>query len=448
VASGGFRCLPPLERLLIFGVRASYMESFKNYLVREGIDPEGYLEFELPLWHNEAFLKENLVIPKVPDESHFRRKQSLLLVPDGRLRQVTLDLSTKLSSIRMADTLIEETGHTEATIGQLNGALPLLRWDSLYLALLDYARERGYRNLAIAPETPRAVLSHAQPPLYEITAPKNIFHPATRGDWEKLQDAALTILQKYTDAFYRSRQKRYETEHMERDRVRKDHPNMREPYRVQVPRSNARLAQAVMDLCARGARQVWHEVEDLKNIFFDRHLYQPLLVRKGNEEVGITPPPLEDSEQQFVEKLRAHWQALPEAAQNKRKLFLLRNLTRGHGIGFYEFEGFFPDFILWLVQGAAQRVIFVEPHGMQHESAISHKKRLFEDIREYTKAIVEADKKRKITFDSWVVSKTLFAALRKNFSDDGRTPWTLDQFHDAHIVFAEEPNYIDRIIGP
>ena len=64
---------------------------------------------------------------------------------------------------------------------------------------------------------------------------------------------------------------------------------------------------------------------------------------------------------------------------------------------------------------------------MQHESAISHKKRLFEDIREYTKAIVEADKRRNITFDSWVVSKTPFVALRKNFSDDGRIPWTLDR---------------------
>ena len=30
------------------------------------------------------------------------------------------------------------------------------------------------------------------------------------------------------------------------------------------------------------------------------------------------------------------------------------------------------------------------------------------------------------------------SAIRKNFTDDGRTPWTLDQFHNAHIVFAEE----------
>lgn len=440
--------LAPLERLLIFGVRASYMESFKNYLVREGIDPEGYLEFELPLWHNDAFLKEILVIPKVPEETQFRRKKSLLLAADGRLRQVKLDLSTKLSSIRMGDTLIEEAGHTEAVTGQLNGALALLRWDHLYLSLLDYARAREYHNLAISPETPKAILTQTAPALYEITAPKTIFSPTTTADWQRLQAAALTILQKYTDTFYRSRQKRFETEHMERDRVRKDHPNMREPYRVQVPRSNARLAQAIKDLCAGGPRRIWHEVEDLKNIYFDRHIYQPLLVQKGNEELGINPAPLEESEQQFVEKLRAHWHALPEPQKNKRKLFLLRNLSRGHGIGFYEFEGFFPDFILWLVEGTAQHVIFVEPHGMQHEAAISQKKRLFEDIREYTKAIVESDKKRKITFDSWVVSKTAFVALRKNFTDDGRTPWTLDQFHAAHIVFAQETDYMQRIVGP
>lgn len=187
--------------------------------------------------------------------------------------------------------------------------------------------------------------------------------------------------------------------------------------------------------------------KDLKNIYFDRHLYQPLVVNRGNEELSITPPPLEESERAFVEKLRAHWGSLPKPTRKSQKLYLLRNLSRGHGIGFYEAEGFFPDFILWIVEGKAQRVIFVEPHGMQHESAISHKKRLFEDIRTYTKGIVEADKKRKLTFDAWIVSKTAYIDLRNYFSDDGKTPWTLAQFHDAHIVFAEEEDYVTRIVA-
>ena len=95
--------LPSLERLFVFGVRANYMRSFKEDLLREGVDPEGYWEFELPLWKNTKFLEERLVIPNVPDESKFRLAESPVLIPDDRLRrQVKLDLSTRLSSLRMA----------------------------------------------------------------------------------------------------------------------------------------------------------------------------------------------------------------------------------------------------------------------------------------------------------------------------------------------------------
>jgi len=34
-----------------------------------------------------------------------------------------------------------------------------------------------------------------------------------------------------------------------------------------------------------------------------------------------------------------------------------------------------------------------------------------------------------------------------NFSDDGKTPWIRDQFHAAHIVFAEEERYVDDILA-
>src|SRR6266487_1353970 len=104
--------------------------------------------------------------------------------------------------------------------------------------------------------------------------------------------------------------------------------------------------------------------------------------------------------------------ALSPAEQATRKIYLLRNLTRGSGVGFYEAEGFFPDFILWMIKGKEQRVIFVEPHGMQYETAVSPRTRLFEDIRDYTKSIVKADKARDVSFDAWIVSKTPFVGLR------------------------------------
>ena len=440
------KVLPSLERLLIFGIRATYMQSFKDYLTREGVDPDGYWVFELPLWKNTEFLKENLVIPAVPEEAEFRAMNSLVLKPDGGTKPVKLDLSSRVSSVRMGQELQTETAQTQCITGQLNGALPMLNWNELYLGLVEYIRQRGFHNLALSPEVPRQILSNTNPALHELTAPEEIFHPKTIADWHRLQEAALSLLQKYTDAYYRNRQKRYETENMTADRVSEDHPNMRDPYRVRVPRSQAVLAKAIKELCQKGPKQIWREMEDLRNIYFDRHLYQPLLVRKGNEEVPISPSPLVESEQHFVDNLRKYWTGLRAAEQNAKKLYVLRNLSRGHGVGFYEAESFFPDFIIWIVESKAQHVLFVEPHGMQYESAVSHKKRLFEEIRIYTKRVVEADKKRKLTFDAWIVSKTQYIKLRTYFSDDGKTPWTLEQFHNFHIVFQEETDYIARIL--
>jgi len=54
------------------------------------------------------------------------------------------------------------------------------------------------------------------------------------------------------------------------------------------------------------------------------------------------------------------------------ELFLLRNLSRGAGIGFFEERGFYPDFILWIKNGTCQHIVFVEPHGMLHAAAYVH----------------------------------------------------------------------------
>ena len=49
--------------------------------------------------------------------------------------------------------------------------------------------------------------------------------------------------------------------------------------------------------------------------------------------------------------------------------FLLRNLTRGKGVGFFDSSGFYPDFILWVKGKDGQRIVFIDPHGMRQEKA-------------------------------------------------------------------------------
>ncbi len=58
------------------------------------------------------------------------------------------------------------------------------------------------------------------------------------------------------------------------------------------------------------------------------------------------PAGLKPSEREFVRKLRDYVKAKASESLADKQVFLLRNLSGGRGVGFFENEGFYPDFIL------------------------------------------------------------------------------------------------------
>ena len=160
-----------------------------------------------------------------------------------------------------------------------------------------------------------------------------------------------------------------------------DHLNCKFTYKVRVPQKLATVApQFIRDLqalIAQCPKQNWTGQEAVLAVRnFGEHLYQPLVLDAGinprtphaaeKQQLAITPPPLAASEQDFVEMLRDYWLANAATVHAGESMYLLRNLSRGKGVGFFESEGFFPDFILWhrTVDGR-QRLVFIEPHGMR-----------------------------------------------------------------------------------
>lgn len=74
-------------------------------------------------------------------------------------------------------------------------------------------------------------------------------------------------------------------------------------YRVSVPASEPDLVQSVRDLIKEGKRIYRETVAELPNIYFDRHIYQPLLLQTGTHAVS-SPPGLNPGETRFVADLR------------------------------------------------------------------------------------------------------------------------------------------------
>ncbi|MER3474413.1 MAG: restriction endonuclease subunit R [Armatimonadota bacterium] len=442
-----------LETLNIFAVRANYMAQFRDYLEREGVETEPVIELPLFTWVNQEALRQNLVVPRVPEDKDFRKHHVWNLEADDGIR-VRVDLSTRVQALEST-----RAGLHTATV-QAGGerripaeSLALVDWEQVYLDLLDYKARKGWHNLILRPETPRALMETIQ---YTLIADEDTVRPRTFADRRRLQQAVTAILQKYMEAYYRQCREKWETERMEYRPLDENDPNLtfnrghgqkgRTAYSVQVHQSDEALIKAVQELLQEEERLRKEESADLPRIAFDAHLYLPLLVEKADAFKSI-PPALKESEACFVRDLKAYWEAEKDRALNGKWIYLLRNLSRGKSIGFFEERGFYPDFILWVLDEKGQRIVFIEPHGMLHAKAYIHdeKAHLHEKLRELAPKIARRSGQSDIILDAFIISATPYDELYPRY-DDGT--WSKDKFAEKHILFFErsrEYDYMERL---
>lgn len=319
-------------------------------------------------------------------------------------------------------------------------------WRQAYLDLLAYKERRGWKNLLIRPETLRAIVEQKDSrgaPVCALWADAGVFSPQTFNGRALLQQAVTQLLCRYADRFYQARREQWEAGAMIYVTLDKDHPNLafnqqpslREPrsaYIVRVSRSEEKLIEGIKKLQQNLPSLRRNEWQILPRLYFDRHIYIPLLLEQ--EKIALNPPGLNRSEEQFVRDLRAFWSAAP---QEGREIFLLRNLSRGRGIGFFQERGFYPDFILWIVDsGRAQRIVFIEPHGMLHAKAYIHdeKARLWEWLPDLARQINQRSGRDDISLDAFIISATRYDDLYQHY-DDGT--WDRARFAAKHILFPE-----------
>ncbi len=436
-----------LETLNIFAVRANYMAQFRDYLEREGVETEPVIELPLFVWADKQFLKKGLVVPRKPEGRDFAAETDLLLEPDSRIR-VQVDMSVRVHTLESTalgiHTAQVRAGHAQKLPAE---SLAWVDWERAYLDLLAYKERKGLTNLVIRPDTPRQIIENVP---CTLIADEAVVRPQTFAGRALLQAAVTAILRKYVDAFYRGKRERWETQNMLYRPLDENDPNLgfnrdllREKpaaYVVKVRHSEKKLVEDIQKLLDEADRLYRQESAELPRIHFDRHIYQPLLVEQA-DKVQMIPPGLKLSEAQFVRDLKEYWDAEKDKSLVGREVFLLRNLSRGRGVGFFEGRGFYPDFILWVMDEWGQRILFVEPHGMLHAKAYINddKARLYERLPALASEIAKRGGRSDVALDSYIVSATPFEDLRQRY-DDGT--WDQTRFAEKHILFQERgPEY-------
>ncbi len=128
-----------------------------------------------------------------------------------------------------------------------------------------------------------------------------------------------------------------------------------------------------------------------------------------NADVKVTPVALNEGEQRFTRDLKAFHEGNPAYFAGK-ELYLLRNMSRGKGIGFFEAGNFYPDFVMWLAEKNTNRqyVTFIDPKGILRLDGVEDPKiRFHETIRDIEARLGDP----RMVLASFIVSNTPYAQL-------------------------------------
>ncbi len=435
--------LPLLETLNIFAVRANFMVQFRDYLMREGVPYEEPIQLELPIKPNMDHLENRLYVPIAAPYHEAAKGQCVPLevIPGIIVNHTTQNLDIIESSSQKG--IQHEQAGAALPTNIPEASLELVNWEKLYLQLLEYKQEKQFYNLIFDTEILKKILNPDEG-LYKLSVMDDSeVIPVSLVDIERLEKLVLTLLREYITKFYNVIQKRWNDERVRLKKLDREDSNFTN-WTVHIPRDEAsELEPHIQHLIETDEiYETPGEYSGLIRVFNERHLYQPLL-SVGTTDIPwrTTPPALENSEKNFVEDLHRYVREQRKGLFAKKEIFLLRNQSRGKGIGFYQNEGFYPDFILWITEGAKQRIVFIEPHGMVHEAINEYNEKitLFKRLQTLSH---ERFRGEHVQMDSFIISETVFPDLRRKYPN-----MDAYRFRELHILFRnpDDPTYLSPI---
>jgi hypothetical protein len=440
--ASGPKHIETLETLQIFGIRADYMRQFKEYLEQEGLPAnEDRVEFILPVIRNLG--SQRLKMVRLREGIEYKRdgpKPTLGAPPASLTRHpVVVNWYPKLQAMASG------AGRTNAAAAVLDQCffesqhLAFLDIDRIYFELQQYKNEQYWHNLCLPREAVPALLADKN--WYRLYIPKEEMQFRSFRQVQRWQEIAAALLRKYADRFYKFKKQEYEGAHLEYRELTPDDPNFITEYRLLIEQSRediVRKLEEIKGLMETGKlRNI--EFQALCAIAFDRHLYEPLLY-VGNDVVEVKPVVLEtESERDFVLDLQSFCQNRKDFLAGK-ELYLLRNLSRGRGMGFFEAGNFYPDFILWVVTGGRQYVSFVDPKGLRNlEGPDDPKIRFHQTIKELELKLGDPS----VVLNSFIVSPTRIPEV--TWWNGGMTQ---EEFEARNVVFQrdDQANYIRKVL--
>lgn len=457
--------LEKLETLNIFGVRADYMATFKQYLEDEGITPSDEI-LELNFETRPNMPDTKLKTLKLKDgykdnqKNGFKRVYfpELYEVPaelQGKIKHphIKLDLYPKLESIdtsRKGDNTPVNV-RNEAKLDYK--VISAFDFDRLYLAIQAYKLQRGWSNLRL--DKQRLIdfclgKANIANNWYTLSIPASELEIKQYSDIAKQEDIMLRLLTDYTDRFYNALKNAYEGQFYEITQVNEDDPCMIKMYHFEIEESDDGLdytkrLEQLQQIVAQGdigKAKSWN-APGMIAVTFDKHLYYPLLSIEKNADLPLKMRPTAfdaPSEITFIKDLQEFIET-PKGQKTigNKSLYLLRNAdSKAKGLGFATAGNFYPDFLLWLVddESGKQWLSLIDPKGIRNLNLDDAKFGLYKEIKELEKKLSDD----KLSLSAFIVSETRFVDLI-NVSEPK------DKIEERNVLFLEDTGsiYLEKL---
>ena len=426
--------LAELETLRIFGLRANYMRTFRELLARDGVAVERETVTLPVVWN---FARKDLKIVRLKRDLTYETSEDRPVLPapgEEDSPTVELDLYSRLQTVASAN------GGTGPAADKRPVRLEprhvaMFNRARLHDRLLARKRQAGWRNLAIGRETVDALLDRDD--WYTLYLPLERLRPKSFADLRKLEDVAFDLVAEYAAQFWKRRRARWERAHIEVKPLDESDDNNIGGYELSVDATKKRLVDDVRVLVSN-LRETMDRRLKLGVLMRDAHAYKPLLHATGEGEVVVRPAPLNDDEKRVVESLADLAEAGDPRLQG-RDLFLIRNLSRGRGVSFFDDRAYYPDFIVWLVGDGTQHVVFLDPKGLVRFGPEERRKvALHDDIAEIETRVREQDEALRLR--AYVLSVTPPDKI-------GDAPRTREAWEGDGVYFMDDADWPGRLLA-
>ena len=269
----------------------------------------------------------------------------------------------------------------------------------------------------------------------------------------KIQDVAGYVVKDCINKFYTDQEKDYLTKNLTFDYLTRNHSVFPENGKmvVKLPKDKTAGIERLLEDIENLYRE--DDKEAIPTLHLANHLYSPVASwRKGAkfQEIKTVPVKLNQGETEFLEHLRVYLKSMETDFAGK-EVFVLRNLSR-RGVGFFiESSSFYPDFILWVVEGNRQRISFLDPKGIRNMGNFRDDKIVFcstliHDINaSVQQKIADENLAISVTLDAWLLSVTAYDTIKKQWGDDGATR---EDFLANRVLFLDDTKaYLNVLLG-